>query len=165
MDFGVAAPHQNYDVTSRASNDAGFFKNFNTHVFSPKCTILLSYSKIETGRFFLVHHNVNELEQKLSQRTLRPVLVPSSKLMCWQTRSIPLLLNHVKLLALCKSRFVRKITFGGILSLQAFGKRLADLGKKPLKQNKEKIGRLKSSPYLISKKLSEKQSAIHGIAL
>ena len=55
VDFGVAAPHQNYDVTSRASNEVGFFKNFNTSVFSPKCTILLSYSKIETGRVFLVH--------------------------------------------------------------------------------------------------------------
>ena len=79
VDFGVAAPHQNYDVTSRASNDAGFLKNFNTRVFSPKCTIPPSYSKIGAGRFVLVHPNVNELEQKLSQRTLRPVPVPSSK--------------------------------------------------------------------------------------
>ena len=55
VDFGVAAPHQNYDVTSRASNDAGFFKNFSTRVFSPKCTILPSYSKIGVGRVFLVH--------------------------------------------------------------------------------------------------------------
>ena len=109
---------------------------------------------------------VNKLEQKLSQRTLRPVPVPSSKEdIDVQTRFIPLLLNHMKLLALCESRFVRKITFGGILSLQVFGKRLAELGEKPLKQNKKKIGRLKSSPYLISKKLSEKQSAIQGIAL
>ena len=55
VDFEVAAPHQNYDVTSRASNDAGFFKNFSTRVFSPKCTILPSYSKVGGGRFFLVH--------------------------------------------------------------------------------------------------------------
>ena len=54
-DFGVAAPHQNYDVTSRASNDAGFFKNFSTRVFSPNCTILPSCSKIGVGRVFLVH--------------------------------------------------------------------------------------------------------------
>ena len=57
LDFGVAAPHQNYDVTSRASIDAEFLKNFNTHVFSPKCTILPSYSKIGAGRVFLVHPN------------------------------------------------------------------------------------------------------------
>ena len=55
LDFGGAAPHRNYDVTSRASNDAGFKKNFTTRVFSPKCTILPSYSKIGAGRFFLVH--------------------------------------------------------------------------------------------------------------
>ena len=57
VDFGVAAPHQNYDVTSRASNDAGFFLNFSTLVFSPKCTILPSYSKIGAGQVFLVHPN------------------------------------------------------------------------------------------------------------
>ena len=39
------------------------------------------------------------------------------------------------------------------------------LGKKPLKQNKKKIGRLKSSAELISRQLSQEQSAIHGIAL
>ena len=55
LDFGVAALHQNYDVNSRASNDAGIFLNFSTRVFSPKCTILPSYSKIAAGRFFLVH--------------------------------------------------------------------------------------------------------------
>ena len=55
LDFEVAAPHQNYDVTSRASNDAEFLKNFNARVFSPKCTILRSYSKIRAGLFFLVH--------------------------------------------------------------------------------------------------------------
>ena len=42
---------------------------------------------------------------------------------------------------------------------------LAVLGEKRLKHNKKKIGRLKSSPYLIFKKLSEKQSVIHDIAL
>ena len=52
VDFGAATPHQNYYVTSRASNDAGFLKKFNTRVFSPKYTILLSYSKIEIGRNF-----------------------------------------------------------------------------------------------------------------
>ena len=52
LHFGVAACHQNYDVTSRVSNDVGFFKNVNTCVFSPTCTILPSYSKIEAGRFF-----------------------------------------------------------------------------------------------------------------
>ena len=57
--FGVAAPHQNYDVTSRASNDAGFLKNFNTRVFSPKCTIPPSYSKIGAGRFVLVHPSLH----------------------------------------------------------------------------------------------------------
>ena len=55
VDFGVAAPQQNYYVTSGASNDAGFFFNFNARVFSPKCTILPTYSKIGAGRNFLVH--------------------------------------------------------------------------------------------------------------
>ena len=52
LDFGVEVPLQNYDVTSRASNDAGFKKNFNTRVFPPKCTNLPSYSKIGAGCFF-----------------------------------------------------------------------------------------------------------------
>ena len=55
LDFGVAAPHRNYDVTSRASNDVEFSKNFSKRIFSPKCTILPSYSKIEAGRVFMVH--------------------------------------------------------------------------------------------------------------
>ena len=96
---------------------------------------------------------VNELEQKLSQRTLRPVPVPSSKkdLMCWKTRFVQLLLAHMKLLALCKSCFVRKITFGGILSYQAFEKRLAKLGEKPLKQNKKKTAGSKARSTLLQK--------------
>ena len=110
---------------------------------------------------------VNELEQQLSEQTLRPILVPSSK------EGIDVLANKVNSVitksheAACpmQKSLVRKITFGGILSQQAFEKRLAELGEKPLKQNKKKIGRTKSSLYLISKKLSEKQSAIHGIAL
>ena len=57
LDFGVAAPHRNYDVTSRASNDVEFLKNFNKRIFLPKCTILPSYSKIKAGRVFLVHPN------------------------------------------------------------------------------------------------------------
>ena len=61
VDFGGAAPHQNNDVTSRASNNAGFLKNFNTRVFSPECTILPSYSKIGTGRVFLVHPTADML--------------------------------------------------------------------------------------------------------
>ena len=55
LDFGVAAPLQNYDVTFGASNDVGFFKKFTTRVFSPNCTILPSYSKIGAGWVFLVH--------------------------------------------------------------------------------------------------------------
>ena len=52
LNFWVAAPLQNYDVTSRASNDAGFLKNFYTRVFSPKYTILPSYSKMGADRLF-----------------------------------------------------------------------------------------------------------------
>ena len=52
LDLGVAAPHQNYDVTSRASNDAGFFKIL-THVFSypnaPFCQVI---AKSEQVGFF-----------------------------------------------------------------------------------------------------------------
>ena len=65
LEFGVAAPHQNYDVTSRAPNDAGFLKNFITRVFSSKCTILLSCSKIGTDCFFLVHPRGGVLEDVL----------------------------------------------------------------------------------------------------
>ena len=61
LDFGVAASRRNYDVTSRASNDVEFSKNFNKRIFSPKCTILPSYSKIEAGRFFLAHSIVNDI--------------------------------------------------------------------------------------------------------
>ena len=61
---------------------------------------------------------VNKLEQKLNERSLRPVqCLPQKKtLICWQTRFIQLLLTQMKLLALCESRFLRNITFGGILS-------------------------------------------------
>ena len=52
LNFGVAAPLQNYDVTSRASNDARFKKKFNTRVFSPKCTIMPSLAKCEQVVFF-----------------------------------------------------------------------------------------------------------------
>ena len=43
----------------------------------------------------------------------------------------------MKLLALCVSRFVRKITSGGILSEQVFEKKLAELGKKPVRTKQE----------------------------
>ena len=81
VDLGVAAPHQNYDVTSRASNDAGFLKNFSTRVFSPKCTILPSYSKIGAGRVFLVHPNVKHSHAQTNhtqpQETIKNVLLGS----------------------------------------------------------------------------------------
>ena len=52
VDFGGAAPHQNYDVTFRASNDAGF-KKILTHVFShpnaPFCQVI---AKSEQVGFF-----------------------------------------------------------------------------------------------------------------
>ena len=55
VDFGVTAPHQNYDVTSRASNDAGFFKIL-AHVFShPNAPFCLVIAKSEKVVFFLVH--------------------------------------------------------------------------------------------------------------
>ena len=54
------------------------------------------------------------LGQKLSERTLRTVPVPSLK------EDIDVLANKVhsvmKLLTICVSRFVRKKAFGGILS-------------------------------------------------
>ena len=62
--------------------------------------------------------HVNKLEQKLNERILRPVgyrcLSQKKELMCWQTRFIQLLLNSMKLLALCKSCLARKIISGGI---------------------------------------------------
>ena len=49
LKFGVAALHQNYEVTSRASNDAGFFKIL-THVFShpnsPFCQVITKLKQI-----------------------------------------------------------------------------------------------------------------------
>ena len=68
--------------------------------------------------------DVNELKQKLNERILPPVPVPSSK------EGIDVLANKVysgitnsnEAACLCESRFVRKITVGGILSKQAFKK-------------------------------------------
>ena len=90
---------------------------------------------------------VDELKQKLNERILPPVPVPSSK------KVIYVLANKVYLVitksyeAACPTRksFGKKITFDGILSYQAFKKRLAVLGEKPLKQNTKKMRRLKSS--------------------
>ena len=60
LNFGVAAPLQNYDVTSRASNDAGFCLNFNTRVFSPKYTILPSLEEWEQiVVFFGIIYNIH----------------------------------------------------------------------------------------------------------
>ena len=55
------------------------------------------------------------------------------------------------LLALRESRFVRKKTFCGILNEQAFEKWPAELGEKPLKQNKKKVGGSKARPSLFQK--------------
>ena len=74
LHLGVAAPHQNYDVTSRTSKDAGFLKNFNTRVFSPKCTILPSYSKIGAGRGFLVQPSGDQLVAQLPQNVTQSSL-------------------------------------------------------------------------------------------
>ena len=52
VDFGVATPHQNYDVTSRASNDAGFKKNFNTRVSHPNAPFCQVIAKSEQVVFF-----------------------------------------------------------------------------------------------------------------
>ena len=62
----------------------------------------------------------------------------------------------MKLLALCESRFVGNIIFGGILSYQAFEKRLAVLGEKPSKQNKKKIERL-TRPSLFQKSCQKRK--------
>ena len=62
---------------------------------------------------------VDELEQKLNKRILPPEPVPSSKEdvdeLANKVHSV-VTKSFIKLLALCKSRFVKKITFGGILS-------------------------------------------------
>ena len=113
---------------------------------------------------------VNELEQKLNERTLRPLgyrCLPQKKtLMCWQTIKVhSVITNSYEAVCPMRKSLRTKDNIWRNSELAAFGKRLAGLGEKPLKQNKKKIGRLKSSPYPASKKLSEKQSAIHGIAL
>ena len=55
LDFGVAAPHQNYDVTSKALNNAGFFLIL-THVVShPNAPICQVIAKSEQVGFFLIY--------------------------------------------------------------------------------------------------------------
>ena len=50
LDFGVVAPLQNYDNTSRASNDVGFFFLILTQVFShpnaPFCQVIAKLKKV-----------------------------------------------------------------------------------------------------------------------
>ena len=131
-----------FQVKSRIQKQAKMFRNV-------RCTCWSKY--------------VNELEQKLSEQILRPVPVPSSK------EDINVLANKVHSVitksyeAACpiqKSlRTKDNIWWNSKLS------KPSKRGEKSLKQNKKKIGRLKSSPYPTSKKLSEKQSAMHRIAL
>ena len=110
---------------------------------------------------------VNELEQKLSQRTLRPLPVPSSK------EDIDVLANKVHSFitksneAACPMRksLRTKDNIWWNSELASLLKEARRAWRKAIKTKQEKDWRLKSSPYLISKKLSEKQSAIHGIAL
>ena len=103
---------------------------------------------------------VNELEQKLNERILRSVPGPSSK------EDIDVLANKVYSVitnsfeAACPMR--KSLCTKDNIWWNSELARLLELGEKPIKQNK--IGRLKSSPYPASKKLSEEQSAIHGIA-
>ena len=61
---------------------------------------------------------VNELEQKLNERILPPVPVPSSKEGIDELASKvhSLITKSYEPAGICESRFVRKITFGGILS-------------------------------------------------
>ena len=52
LNFGVAAPNQNYDVTFRASNKVGF-KNILTHMFShPNAPLCQVIAKLEQVGFF-----------------------------------------------------------------------------------------------------------------
>ena len=92
---------------------------------------------------------VNELEQKLNERILRPVPVPSSK------EDIDVLANKVHSVitnsyeAACPMRksLRTKDNIWWNSELASLRKGAAELGEKPLKQNKKKIGRFKSSPY------------------
>ena len=61
VDFGVAAPHQNYEVTPRASNDADFKKTF-THVFShpnaPFCKVIAKSEQVGFFWYNLMYSNI-----------------------------------------------------------------------------------------------------------
>ena len=67
VDFGVAAPHQNYEVTSRVSNDADFKKTF-THVFShpnaPFCQVIAKSEQVGffwyTLLYMIFFHTLNQ---------------------------------------------------------------------------------------------------------
>ena len=108
---------------------------------------------------------VDELDQKLNERILPPVPTPKEDIDMLTNKVHSVITKSTKSYeapCLCESRFVRKITVGGILSKQAFEKRLAVLGEKPLKQEDWEAQKPTQS---ISKKLSEEHSAIYGIAL
>ena len=62
--------------------------------------------------------HIYELEQKLNERILPPESVFFSKedIDVLTKKLYSVIINHLKLLVLCESRFARKITFGGILS-------------------------------------------------
>ena len=81
--------------------------------YSPKINLMLFFERYyKTMSYF----RGNTVEQKLNKQFLPPV--PSSKedLDALPNKVHSVILNHMKLIALCVTRFVRKIAFGGILS-------------------------------------------------
>ena len=111
---------------------------------------------------------VNELKQNLSERTLRSVPEPSSK------EDTDVLANKVHFVifksyeAACpmQNSFHMKDNIWWNSELASLRKEARHQAlRKAIKIKQNKIGRVKSSPYPTSKKLSDKQSAIHGIAL
>ena len=110
---------------------------------------------------------LDELKQKLNNQILRPVPLPSSKedsdVLANKVHSV-ITNSHEAAFPMRKS-LCKKDNIWWNSELKGLRKEARRTWKKPLKQNKKKIGRLKNSPYPTSKKLSEEQSAIYGITL
>ena len=106
--------------------------------------------------------HVDELEQKLSERILPPVQVPSSKehIVVLANKVHSVITKSYEVACPMRKSLRKKANIWWNSELASLRKKLVILGKKPLKQNKKKIGRLKRSLYPISKQLTEEQSAV-----
>ena len=109
----------------------------------------------------------DELELKLNERILPPILVPSSK------EDIDVLANKVDSVItksyyadwLMRKSLRKKDNIWWNSELASLRKEARRARRKAIKTKQEENWRLRSSSHTISKKLSEEQSAIQGKAL